>query len=1450
MTLSPRPSAEGDGLDMVYDAWNRLVAVHGCAAEGLAGYWNFDDGQGAAATDSSGSGADGTLYGPTWTGDGHAGGALDFDGTDDYVYVADDGLNSEYVTVACWVKADTATPANNMFVLNRYNANPGTVGLFLNAGNGKWAADVRLDGSEGTAQIVYSDAVATTDWTFLAVTYDGTTLRFYVNGVLQTSTAVSGTIDTDYYSGCYIGKNPVYGQYFDGLIDDIRVYDRALLADEIAALSGSTRYAYDAAGNLTSVTDPLGHQTQYEYDALGRVTHVADAEQGHTYYGYDALGNLLWTTDALGSAPVNGVPDANHTTFYEYDALGRLVLETDAEGGETSYTYDAAGNLLSLTDPEQNVTAWTYDGLGHVITETNHLGHTRYYSYDAAGRLIETTDRNDRVTQYEYDALNRLTEETWLDEAGIGVYTISYTYDALGDLLTASDIGATYGYEYDALGRLTWETQTIDGLTPTIVFDSVYNANGQRTELSATIGGTVDFVNTYAYDPLGRLTMLTQTDNSGYTVADKRIDFTYDAAGRYSTIARYADLAATQEVAVATYTFDDINRLKDLVYTNSTPSTIRSFGWTYDAAGNVVSHDSDIAAEDVTDYGYDNTNQLTDADYTTSSDESYTYDSNGNRVLVDGTDSYTTGDDNRLISDGHFRYEYDAEGNLIYRYVDADSSETLNANDTDITAYTWDHRNRLTEVAHKAVFGGAVDWTAEYVYDCFNRRIASLYDLDGDSALDREERYVWEGRNVVFDFIDADGDGETSSLELTTRYLWGQAVDQLFAQETVDDGRAQDVFWPITDNLGSVRSLVDYTGTITATYSYDTFGNVSVQAGTITDTRYHFTGQEYDVVIGDYYYDARWYDPVIGRFISVDPALDGTNLYRYVGNAPLTNTDPLGLCKEDGGYSNLLYRGEDAGITAAPFHIGAYAGQQMWAFANYNDLVYRGEDMGIEATPYRIGAFAGIPMAIYAEYNDLVYRGEAVKMAATPFRPSDYAGQQTLSYAAYNTLMYHGGDNGVTTGPYRASDYGGSNNIALVNDERFPAYTSVVIVKAVVVPASSAAESEPEPYVPRVRWRLRNGDILALDPDAKVIEYPDGSYTIVRPGRKPITRRPGEDEASFAELYFYYLRHPEKMDADLQEGKAFSDAMITIGTTGLSMMNPCAVGGFASLAIRGANAYMGYQNAKGFVSNMEQGNYVSAGLNALGFAGNVFQVLRPCFAAGTPLLTPTGAKPIEQFQPGDLVLSAPDNDPEAPVVAKRVEEVFQRGIGRLIELRVGGQTIRTTHEHPFYVDSKALGKKWLAACALCPGDALLRSHDGKWVPVESVSDTDEDVTVYNMRIEEYHTYFVGDTHWGFSVLSHNANCVPTWRGGLRNAMGEPAFPGAQAHHDLPWKWKDWFWENGFNVNDPAYGRWVGQGHQSWSGAFNDAWEEFIGSNPTRDQIIDFWKWIRRQPVYQ
>jgi YD repeat-containing protein len=321
-------------------------------------------------------------------------------------------------------------------------------------------------------------------------------------------------------------------------------------------------------------------------------------------YGYDAVGNATTETDPLGNV-----------TTRAYDALNRLVTltqpdpdgEGELEAPVTEYSYDKAGNLLTVTDPVGNETTWTYDNRNRQLTETNELSQTRSFVYDAAGQLTKRTDRNGRVIEYTFDNLGRQTAELWKD-GQTTVRTIAYEYDAAHQLTGVSDPDADYSYDYDSLGNATSITAEIDGLTPTIVFAQAFDAAGNRSSLSATIGDDDDFFNEYFYDNLNRMTRVEQSgQEGGNAVAEKRINFAYDVSGQWASITRYANLAGTQLVAETSYTYDEASRLTALSHTKGA-NTLAGYTWTYDSSGRVTQFDSEI--DGTVDYSYDDTNQL------------------------------------------------------------------------------------------------------------------------------------------------------------------------------------------------------------------------------------------------------------------------------------------------------------------------------------------------------------------------------------------------------------------------------------------------------------------------------------------------------------------------------------------------------------------------------------------------------------------------------------------------------------------------------------------------------------------------------------------------------------------------------------------------------------------------------------------------------------------------
>jgi RHS repeat-associated protein len=573
----------------------------------------------------------------------------------------------------------------------------------------------------------------------------------------------------------------------------------------------------------------------------------------------------------------------------------RLTETTLHDGADTVYAYNNLGNLASVTDPTNNLTSYTYDYLHRLKTESitiDSVPRTKTYWYDAVGQMIKKEDRLGQITRYDFDNLGRVYQERWKTDTGTTVRTIGYQFDNLGRLTGVSEVdgsstsvGAAYGYTYDNLGRVTQTVHDIAGLTPDVTFDQTFNALGSRTQLAATIGTTADFVNDYSYDALGRMARVMQQDQSGgNAVADKRVNFDYSPTGQFSQIRRYADLLESESVAQTDFSYDAIGRLTDLSHNGGGLASSIDYTLNYD----------DHLLDTVTyvgktlDYAYDTVDQLTTVDYTgtgTPTDESHSYDDSGNRTNT----GYTTGDHNRLTADGTYTYQYDANGNRTVR---------TKVSDGTLTEYGWDHRNRLTSVTFKTS-GGTVTKAVQYEYDAYNRLITKTVDSDANGTTDATYHWIYDGNQPVLQF-----DGNAVS-DLSHRYLWGPAVDQLLADETAGNGGPEDILWPLTDWQGSVRHLATYnaatdTTTIENEKFYDAYGNVTSETNSSVDTLFAYTGRFFDEDTGLQWNLNRWYDPKVGRFVSEDPIgfLSGDpNWYRYVENSPGDSVDPDGLAK-------------------------------------------------------------------------------------------------------------------------------------------------------------------------------------------------------------------------------------------------------------------------------------------------------------------------------------------------------------------------------------------------------------------------------------------------------------------------------------------------------------------------------------------------------------------------
>jgi RHS repeat-associated protein len=371
-------------------------------------------------------------------------------------------------------------------------------------------------------------------------------------------------------------------------------------------------------------------------------------------------------------------------------------------------------------------------------------------------------------------------------------------------------------------------------------------------------------------------------------------------------IQRFRDLAGGQMAAYSQFGYDAYGNLSAIEHRYPAGAMISQYSYTHDDLDRITSV---VDPAGTVNYNYDETSQLLSADYSPLptnpsplSDESYSYDLNGNRTNT----GYVTAADNRLEQaeiDGKLHsFQYDSEGNLIRR---------TNLNTGEVVEYTWDRRNRLVSVERRPSPqspASSATVLVTFTYDAFDRRIAKTVSYP--SSLNPEpssELFVYDGIHIALVFTDPDASGPQPAT-FDSRFLFGPAVDMVLAEEhpsTLNAQPSSRTYWLLSDHLGSIRDIISPDCTGGGHIDYTAFGRVAAVfdylggAATLADlaaTRFLFTGREYDAEIDLQYNRARYYDAAIGRFLSEDSIRDDLqNAYRYVGNKSLSRIDPSGL---------------------------------------------------------------------------------------------------------------------------------------------------------------------------------------------------------------------------------------------------------------------------------------------------------------------------------------------------------------------------------------------------------------------------------------------------------------------------------------------------------------------------------------------------------------------------
>jgi glucose/arabinose dehydrogenase/PKD repeat protein len=281
---------------------------------GLVAAYAMDEGAGTTLGDRSGRGHTGAISGATWSSQGRFDGALSFDGVDDWVTVVDtDALDlTTAMTIEAWIFPTSAQGVRDVLIkegsgVDLYN---------LYARNGQGAPEVNV--FVGTNGWAIGPGLPLNTWTHLAGTYDGITLRLFVNGGEVAATAMSGAIGTS--SGpLRIGGNSLWGEFFQGRIDEVRVYNRVLSTVEIQADMNSPVGA-DTTPPLRSNGQPSGTLAAGSTQATLSLTTNENATcRRATSAGvpYASMPTAFTTTGGTAHATtVSGLVNGSSYTFY------------------------------------------------------------------------------------------------------------------------------------------------------------------------------------------------------------------------------------------------------------------------------------------------------------------------------------------------------------------------------------------------------------------------------------------------------------------------------------------------------------------------------------------------------------------------------------------------------------------------------------------------------------------------------------------------------------------------------------------------------------------------------------------------------------------------------------------------------------------------------------------------------------------------------------------------------------------------------------------------------------------------------------------------------------------------------------------------------------------------------------------------------------------------------
>lgn len=691
---------------------------------------------------------------------------------------------------------------------------------------------------------------------------------------------------------------------------------------------------YDKHGNVRTVLERSGKVSDYGYDSRNRrirETVTDGVNKTEKRWMYTGIGKVWKEIIGCSGNFPDGTPDTTNcaVTEYKYDSWNRLEKKIFPDGRTENYLSDLMERFIKVTYADGSYKSFEYNNLNHLTKQTDEEGNVTEFYHNVWGnqtyRVLK--DSNNNILQTFRTGYNMFGEKT-LEESSSG-QTWNYTNNSRGLIAERTDpngIKLTSGY--DGCGRVKTETRTFGSRTQSksYVYDKagflkqgtdgdvsagmnlngnsyVSNAYGLVTGIKTTVDGK-NLSETFGYDLGQRINSIEYPDSSS-------VKFTYNGIGQTVSVGTVNNATAYANGGV----YDSAGHLTKLTAANGTERTeswnqvkavLDNYSWgisgkslnsiAWNNRGNILSQTKNSVPYS---YIYDKKNQLKQENRSNSPLSAWSYEANGNRNSEaksgGSAKTITCYPKSDLIkSDGSWKYNYDANGNMVAKGTIATATGTDTAGSGNFTGwafsvtsgevwtYEYDLCNRLVKVNHSTAGTNNLKQVTEYKYDYRDLMVC---------------RTVGTGAFAVKEYFAYSPDGKLLYTEKgTEKHDYVYANGKLWCEIVTTNG-IKNTYYHHTDYLGTTVCITDTSGKIVWECEKDSFG--VIVSKTNSSFTPNFTGKLLDENTGLYYFNARWYDAEMGRFITEDPARDGGNWFVYCGNNPLSYTDPAGLYTED-----------------------------------------------------------------------------------------------------------------------------------------------------------------------------------------------------------------------------------------------------------------------------------------------------------------------------------------------------------------------------------------------------------------------------------------------------------------------------------------------------------------------------------------------------------------------